>query len=107
VEAEKPRLPCTWRHARRKLKAAIIDIDPQGSAIRWNNSRSPERKLDAIAADATQLAALLEKAKAGGIELVFIGTAPHSSSATAIAVRDHLKPAVNQHPNPRGWGSFR
>jgi chromosome partitioning protein len=73
--------------ARRKLKTAIIDIDPQGSAIQWNNSRPPERKLDAIAADATQLAVLLDKAKAAGIDLVFIDTAPHSTSATAITAK--------------------
>jgi chromosome partitioning protein len=52
--------------AQRKLKTAIIDIDPQRSAYQWNQSRPDGMKLDAVTANASQLAALLAKAKAGG-----------------------------------------
>jgi chromosome partitioning protein len=72
---------------RRKLKTAIIDIDPQGSAFNWNASRPEGMKLDAIAATASQLAGLLQKAKAGGIDLAIIDTAPHSNADAAIAAR--------------------
>jgi chromosome partitioning protein len=73
--------------ARRKLKTAIIDIDPQRSAYRWNESRPDGRKLDAVTADARQLPDLLARAKAGGIDLAIIDTAPHSDSAAAIAAQ--------------------
>jgi chromosome partitioning protein len=73
--------------AQRKLKTAIIDIDPQKSAFQWNQSRPDGMKLDAVTADASQVAALLQKAKAGGIDLVIIDTAPHSNDAAAIVAR--------------------
>jgi chromosome partitioning protein len=73
--------------ARRKLKTAIIDIDPQRSAYQWNESRPEGQKLDAVTADAEQLAELLRKAEEGGIDLTIIDTAPHSNAAAAIAAR--------------------
>ena len=73
--------------AQRKLKTAIIDIDPQHSAYNWNESRPQGQKLDAIAADVHQLSGLLQKAKAAGIDLTIIDTAPHSDSAAAIAAQ--------------------
>src|SRR5208282_3065511 len=73
--------------AQRKLKTAIIDIDPQRSAFGWNQSRPDDMKLDAVTADAGQVAGLLEKAKAGGIDLAIIDTAPHSNDAAAIVAR--------------------
>jgi chromosome partitioning protein len=72
---------------RRNLKTAIIDIDPQRSAYQWNASRPDGQKLDAVMADADQLAGLLQKAKAGGIDLTIIDTAPHSNASAAIAAR--------------------
>lgn len=71
----------------RNIKTAIIDIDPQHSAFKWNASRPDAMKLDAVAATAGQLAGLLQKAKAGGIELAIIDTAPHSNADAAIAAR--------------------
>jgi chromosome partitioning protein len=71
----------------RKLRTAIIDIDPQRSAHQWNESRAGDRKIDTVAAEVNQLASLLERAEAGGIELVIIDTAPHSSAAAAIAAK--------------------
>ena len=48
--------------AQRNLKTAIIDIDPQRSAYLWKESRPDDRKLDAVAADISQLAGLLQQA---------------------------------------------
>jgi chromosome partitioning protein len=73
--------------ARRNLKTAIIDIDAQRSAFHWNESRPDDRKLDAVAADVGQLAALLHQADAAGVNLAFIDTAPHSSGDAAIAAK--------------------
>jgi chromosome partitioning protein len=73
--------------ARQGLKTAIVDIDPQRSAYNWNESRPDERKLDAVAAEITQLAGLLHQAKAGGVELAIVDTAPHSTGDAAIAAK--------------------
>jgi chromosome partitioning protein len=73
--------------AQRNLKTAIIDIDPQRSAYLWNESRPDDPKLDAVAADISQLAGLLQQAEAGGVKLAIIDTAPHSSAAAAIAAK--------------------
>lgn len=73
--------------ARRKLHTALIDLDPQASAYHWNESRADDQKLDATQATPNQLAALLQQAKAGGVDLAIIDTAPHSDSAAAIAAQ--------------------
>lgn len=72
---------------RREINTALIDIDPQASAYKWNESRPDERKLDATKADAGQIPAFLRQAKAGGINLVIIDTAPHSDQAAAITAQ--------------------
>ena len=66
-------------------KTAIIDIDPQGSAYDWNESRGAGRKFDAVKADAAQLPGLLQKAEAAGIDLAIIDTAPHTDKEAAAA----------------------
>lgn len=73
--------------ARQNMLTALIDIDPQASAYKWNESRSEDRKLDATKADPGQIAAFLKQAKAGGIDLAIIDTAPHSDQAAAIAAQ--------------------
>jgi chromosome partitioning protein len=73
--------------ARQNRKTALIDIDPQGSAYGWNQSREDNHKLDAIKAEAGQIPALLQQAKAGGIDFAIIDTAPHSDSAAAVAAQ--------------------
>jgi chromosome partitioning protein len=72
---------------RKNLSTALIDIDPQASAHKWNESRPDDRKLDATKAEAGQLSGFLKQAQAGGIDLVIIDTAPHSDSAAAIAAQ--------------------
>jgi chromosome partitioning protein len=66
-------------------KTALIDIDPQGSAYDWNESREAGRKFDAVKADAAQLSGLLQKAEAAGIDVAIIDTAPHTDKEAAAA----------------------
>lgn len=75
---------CAIRH---KLKTAIIDLDPQQSAYKWNQSRPEDRRLDATIGEAGQAPGLLKQAKEGGIDLVIIDTAPHSDSTAAIVAQ--------------------
>lgn len=72
---------------RQNIRTALIDLDPQGSAHDWNESREGENKLDAVRASSGQLAALLKQAKAAGADLVIVDTAPHSDSAAAIVAQ--------------------
>ena len=72
---------------RQNLHTAIIDIDPQGSAYDWYMSREEENELNAVQANAGQLAALLKQAKDGGADFVIVDTAPHSDSAAAITAQ--------------------
>lgn len=70
--------------AQQEKKVALIDIDPQASAFNWNESRDESRKLDAVKASANQVQNYLGKARASGLDLVIIDTAPHSDSEAAI-----------------------
>jgi chromosome partitioning protein len=72
---------------RQKFKTALIDLDPQGSAYRWNESREDGHKLDAVQTNSGQLAAILKQAQAGGVDLAIIDTAPHSDSTAAVAAQ--------------------
>jgi hypothetical protein len=55
----------TKHHIRRTL----IDLDPQGSAHDWNESRAEGNKLDAIKANPGLLATLLKQARAAGADI--------------------------------------
>jgi chromosome partitioning protein len=61
------------------LRVAIIDVDPQGSAVAWNDIREPGRKFDAVNATVAELPTLLQKAQAAGTDLAIIDTAPHTN----------------------------
>ena len=65
-------------------RSAIIDLDPQASALEWASRRetgSPE----VIRATPEQLSSLLDQARANGAGIAIIDTAPHSDRAATIA----------------------
>jgi chromosome partitioning protein len=64
----------------------IIDLDPQASAVKWHRRRHDETP-EVLAAEPTQLASLMHKAKAGGAGLVLVDTAPHSDKSAAVAIQ--------------------
>jgi chromosome partitioning protein len=66
-------------------KTVILDIDPQGSATRWNEIREEGRKLDTMATQAQEIAEYLDMARAGNIDIALIDTAPHSNEEAAQA----------------------
>lgn len=67
-------------------RAAIIDLDPQASAMSWSDSREAESPA-VVSAQAARLAPVLEAARKGGAQLTIIDTAPHSESASLAAAR--------------------
>lgn len=66
---------------------ALIDLDPQGSAVDWYEARDTTNELVAIQSTAAALPDILKKAKDGGVDLVIIDTAPHSSKDAATAAK--------------------
>jgi len=66
---------------------AIIDLDPQASALTWKDNRKNDTPA-VVSAQASRLPQLLEAAKQNGAELVFIDTAPHSEATSLAAARN-------------------
>jgi chromosome partitioning protein len=75
----------------KKIKAALIDLDPQASAHKWNERRREDDptspKLDLVKGSAAQLTEFLQLAEENGLALVIIDTAPHSNSAAALVAQ--------------------
>jgi len=79
-----------YAHAKAN-RPALIDLDPQASAFKWNAKREEQSKkspkLEAAKATAAQLAGLLMLAEENELDLVIIDTAPHSDTAAALAAQ--------------------
>jgi chromosome partitioning protein len=73
------------------LHPALVDLDPQSSACKWNARRGENDahspKLDAIQSTADQLAHLKKLAIENAIELLILDTAPHANREAALAVQ--------------------
>ncbi len=69
---------------RARKRAAIIDLDPQASALEWHSRRKAPTP-EVITAMPEQLPALLTQAKANGADFTIIDTAPHSDRAATMA----------------------
>jgi chromosome partitioning protein len=65
-------------------RSAIIDLDPQASAMEWCSRRQADTP-EVIKAAPEQLQTLLGQAKENGAGFTIIDTAPHSDRAAAIA----------------------
>jgi chromosome partitioning protein len=61
----------------RGLKAVVIDVDPQQSAVKWGNIRGSEPPI-VIAAIIPDLARILGRLKADRYDLVIIDTSPRA-----------------------------
>jgi chromosome partitioning protein len=75
---------CAARHG---LKVVLVDIDPQGSAHGWNESRAEPRRFPSARATAARLPAVLGLAARAGIDLALIDTPPRLDEETLAAVR--------------------
>jgi chromosome partitioning protein len=69
-----------------KRQVAVVDLDPQASAIGWKDSRSQETPVVVFAPPA-RLAQILDTAKQSGADLAILDTAPHSESTALAAAR--------------------
>ena len=65
---------------------ALIDLDPQVSAVSWSDRRDSDTPV-VISAHAARLPELLSKAEANGVDLALIDTAAHAETSALAAAR--------------------
>ena len=67
------------------LRAAVIDLDPQGTARKWGERRDGDPE---VAGDhAEQLAAMKGAVAANGADLLIVDTAPNADRASLLAAK--------------------
>jgi chromosome partitioning protein len=75
----------------RKVRPAMIDLDPQASTFDWNEGRTEtdpvSPKLFCLRARENDLPKAIQQAKASGAQLLIIDTAPHSNRDAATAAK--------------------
>jgi chromosome partitioning protein len=75
----------------RKIRATLIDLDPQASTYDWNQGRTDNDphspKLHCVRAHERDLPKAIEQAEATGAKLLIIDTAPHSNRDAATAAK--------------------
>ena len=76
----------------------VIDLDPQQSAARWARLRSADNPV-IISGHGPNVADLVERARAGGADLVIIDTAPKSESASLAAAKLADVVVIPCHPS--------
>lgn len=67
-------------------RVAVLDLDPQATASKWTDRRTEEQPW-VVPTHAARIGAALEQAKAQGVDLVVIDTAPHAATDAAEAAR--------------------
>lgn len=74
-----------------KRYPAIVDLDPQASAFKWNTRRAEQDpvspRLDATRSATDKLETLKKIALENGIDLLILDTAPHSNKDAALAAQ--------------------
>jgi chromosome partitioning protein len=66
--------------------AAVIDLDPQGSAATWSDVRAGDTPA-VVSAQPNRLSIVLQEAERCGAEFAIIDTSPNSESASLAAAR--------------------
>ncbi len=66
------------------LRVALIDLDPQGTAASWGDSREAEEP-EVVSGQPGRLPTLLDTARANGADCVFLDTAPNADQSALRA----------------------
>ena len=80
-------------------RAAVADLDPQGSSVAWHHFRDGEPPLVA-AVHPPRLDRSLRTFRSRGVSLVLIDTAPHASAGSIPKHRPHLDTTPGAHRRP-------
>jgi chromosome partitioning protein len=78
-------------------RVAILDTDPQQSALTWSETREAEEPT-VIAIDAGEVTAALEEARRDGYTLVLVDTTPRAAPIGAAIVRAVSYALIPQRP---------
>lgn len=65
---------------------ALIDLDPQASAVRWSDTRD-EDSPTVISAHSTRLPQILNTAEKNGVDIAILDTAPHTEAHALDAAK--------------------
>ena len=65
---------------------ALIDLDPQGSSIRWSDARGEESPV-VISAHSTRLKQVMHSAEQNGVDFAILDTSPYAESAALDAAK--------------------
>ena len=68
------------------LTTALIDLDPQASAVSWSDKREGDTPV-VISAHSSRLPDLLEEAEKNGVDFAVIDTAAHAETSALAAAR--------------------
>lgn len=81
-------------------RVAILDLDPQGSAVAWHRTRGAGATPVTVAVPDAEIARAIEGAKADGFDLVFIDSPPHVApiAARIVAAADLVLVPVRPSP---------
>lgn len=81
-------------------RVAILDLDPQASAVAWHRTRGADSLPVTVAVPDSQLARAIEGAEADGFDLVLIDSPPHVApiAARIVAVADLVLVPVRPSP---------
>ena len=67
-------------------RAAVADMDPQGSSLAWHHFRAGQTPL-VVAVHPPRLDRMLQRFRSHGVSLALIDTAPHASAGALAASR--------------------
>lgn len=81
-------------------RVAILDLDPQGSALGWYRSRGLDATPLTVAVPDSQLKRAIEGAEADGFDLVVVDSPPHAAPVAARIVAAADLVVVPVRPSP-------
>ena len=71
--------------AAQNQRVALIDADPQQTAVQWGQDRAESPGLDVFAVDATEISQAVKEAASEGYDLAIIDTAGRDAPSVSVA----------------------
>jgi len=82
------------------MRVAILDLDPQKSALAWHRTRGEGTRPVVVSIPDSELSTAIQGAKADGFDLVLIDSPPHAAPVAAriVAASDFILVPVRPSP---------
>lgn len=81
-------------------RVAILDLDPQGSALAWHRTRGADRTPVTVAVPDAELARAIDGARHDGFDLLLIDAPPHAAPVAARITQAADLVLVPVRPSP-------